>query len=375
MFGRRHGARAMKALIVGGTGPTGPFIIRGLIERGYRVSMLHRSLHEIDEIPPEVEHIHVDPWEPGAVREALAGRTFDVSVVTYGRLRAIAELLVGKTGRLISAGGFPCYRGYFEPERFAPVGMPVPTYEDGPKVASEEEHRKGYRIRLTEETVLALHPEATHFRYPYVYGPRQLVPREWCIVRRVIDGRRHIILPEGGLTLCTFGYSGNVAHAVLLALDNPAVSAGQVYNAGDEQVLSLRQVVECICAALDHEMEIVSMPWEVARPAWPMIMHPLPTHRVLDIGKLRRELGYRDPVSPPAALALTARWYVANPPPPGGETEWILQDPFEYDSEDRLIALYKDGLERLSQVRFKQPPGLGLAYFDPKAQRDRQPIE
>jgi hypothetical protein len=41
----------MKALMVGGTSPTGPFIIHGLIERGYRVSMLHRGSHEIDEIP------------------------------------------------------------------------------------------------------------------------------------------------------------------------------------------------------------------------------------------------------------------------------------------------------------------------------------
>jgi nucleoside-diphosphate-sugar epimerase len=364
----------MKALVVGGTGPTGPHIIRGLVERGYRVAMLHRGLHEIDAVPAEIEHIHVDPWNPEAVQQALAGRVFDLSIVSYGRLRAIAEILVGKTGRLISAGGFPCYRGFFEPERFRPIGMPVPTYEDGPKVASEEEHAKGYRIRITEERLLALHPEATHFRYPYVYGPRQPVPREWCVVRRIVDGRRQIILPEGGLTLCTFGYSENIAHAVLLAVDKPAVSAGQIYNAGDEQVLSLRQVVECICTALGHEMEIVSMPWEVARPAWPMIMHPLPTHRVLDVGKLRRELGYRDLVSPPEALAITARWYVASPPPPGGETEWILQDPFDYDAEDRLITLYKEGLARLHEVHFEHPPGFGLAYFAPGTQKDRPPI-
>lgn len=365
----------MKALIVGGTGPTGPFIIRGLIERGYRVSMLHRGSHEIDEIPSEVEHIHADPWNPDVVREALAGRTFDLSIVTYGRLRAMAEILVGKTGRFISAGGFPAYRGFYDPEQFKPVGMPVPTYDDGPKVASEQEHPRGYRIRVTEEKVLALHPTATHMRYPYVYGPRQPAPREWCIIRRILDGRRQIILPEGGLTLCTFGYSRNVAHAVLLVVDNPAAAAGQIYNTGDEHVLSLRQVVECIRTALGHELEIVSMPWEFARPAWPMIMQPLPTHRVFDICKLKRDLGYRDLVSPPEALAITARWYTENPPPPGGETEWVLQDPFEYESEDRLIALYKEGLARLSEVRFKQPPGIGLSHSDPKSQKQRPPIE
>lgn len=364
----------MRALIVGGTGPTGPFIIRGLIERGYRVAMLHRGTHELAEIPAEVEHIHVDPWDPAAVRDALAQRTFDLSIVTYGRLRATAANLVGRTGRFISAGGFPAFRGFADPWQFTPVGMPVPNYEDGPKVANEEEHSRGYRIRLTEEMVLAAHPQGTHFRYPYVYGPRQPLPREWCIVRRILDRRPHIILPEGGLTLCTFGYSGNVAQAVLLAVDNPTASAGQIYNTGDEHVLSLAQVVECICTALDHRMEIVSMPWELARPAWPMIMQPLPTHRVFDIGKMRHELGYRDMLPAPEALALTARWYADNPPPPGGEVEWVLQDPFEYETEDRLIALYREGLARMREVQFKQPPGLTMSYYDPKVRKERPPL-
>jgi len=29
----------MKALIIGGTGPTGPFIVNGLLERGYAVAL------------------------------------------------------------------------------------------------------------------------------------------------------------------------------------------------------------------------------------------------------------------------------------------------------------------------------------------------
>lgn len=34
----------MKALIIGGTGPTGPHIIRGLLDRGYDVTMLNRGV-------------------------------------------------------------------------------------------------------------------------------------------------------------------------------------------------------------------------------------------------------------------------------------------------------------------------------------------
>ncbi len=34
------------ALVVGGTGPTGPYIVEGLLQRGYQVAILHRGEHE-----------------------------------------------------------------------------------------------------------------------------------------------------------------------------------------------------------------------------------------------------------------------------------------------------------------------------------------
>src|SRR5919202_1497911 len=119
-----------------------------------------------------------------------------------------------------------------QPDALSPSGLPVPTPESFPLVASEEELRFSYLIAITEQAVLEAHPTAAHFRYPYVYGPYQLVPREWCIMRRILDKRPYIILPDGGLMLSTHGYAANLAHAVLLAVDKPEASAGQIYNCG-----------------------------------------------------------------------------------------------------------------------------------------------
>ena len=44
------------ALVVGGTGSSGPFLVNGLQERGYAVTIFHRGTHEIPEIPANVEH-------------------------------------------------------------------------------------------------------------------------------------------------------------------------------------------------------------------------------------------------------------------------------------------------------------------------------
>ena len=355
----------MQALVIGGTGPTGPFVVNGLRERGYAVTILHTGKHEVPEIPQDVEHIHVDPWNPQALDEALGACTFELCMAAYGRLRSIAELTAGRGIRLISLGGGPSYLGYMNPAVLEPPGMRVPVPEDAGRVTRAEEDAKGLRIALTEDAVFRHHPEATHFRYPIVYGPRQPLPRDWSIVRRILDGRRQIILPDAGLSLCHCGYAENLAHAVLLAVDQPGASAGRIYNCGDEQVLSLAQVVSVIAEALNHRLEIVSMPYEFAKPARPLLMQPASTHRVYDLTRLRAELGYRDVVPAEEALTRTARWLADHPPAPGGSEEIVLQDPFDYPAEDRLMARWREALDRMPEVEFEREPGYTLAYSGP----------
>ncbi|MGZ4726560.1 MAG: NmrA family NAD(P)-binding protein [Acidimicrobiales bacterium] len=79
-----------RVLVVGGTGPTGVPLVRGLVDRGHQVTILHRGTHEDPETPSEVEHLHADPYDADSLREVLDQRRFDLSVVMYGRLRAVA---------------------------------------------------------------------------------------------------------------------------------------------------------------------------------------------------------------------------------------------------------------------------------------------
>jgi nucleoside-diphosphate-sugar epimerase len=360
-----------RALVIGGTGPTGIPIVRGLVARGFDVTILHRGTHESDETPREVEHLHCDPYDEAALAAGLADRTFDVTLAMYGRLRRIAALLQGRTGRFVSVGGVPAYRGWMNPWLFDPPGLPVPVAEDAPTVDEPAEDEKGYRIVRTEEAVFEHHPTAVHFRYPYVYGPHQLVPREWCIVRRVLDGRERIVVADDGLTLHHHGYTENLAHALLLAVEHPDRAAGAVLNAGDEEVLTVRQVVELVAAALGHTFEVVSMPYDLAVPARPLLAQPLPTHRVLDLTRLRHDLGYRDVTPARKALGLTARWLADHRPEPGGMEETVLTDPFDYDAEDRLVDAWRaarPSVQAAADAFTTRPggaPGYGLAYSGP----------
>lgn len=362
----------MRALVVGGTGPTGPFLVNGLIERGYDVTIFHRGTHEIPEIPPQVEHIHADPHFRETIAEALAGRSFDLAVVTYGRIRFVADALVGKVGRFVGVGGVASYRGYMNPYALFPPGLQLAASEEAPVVDNEDELRFAYLIAQTEQAVLECHPTAAYFRYPYVYGPYQLVPREWCILRRILDKRPHMVVADGGLTLSTHGYAANLAHAVLLAVDQPEASSGQLYNCGDESQLTLRQVIEVIAATMNHELELVSMPDDLARPARPYTMLDSSHHRVVDLTKIKTQLGYRDLYPVEEALQRTVAWYLEHRPKPGGEIEKRLQDPFNYEDEDRLIAAYRESMERLAAIPFEVAIERPHPYAHPKEPgRDR----
>ena len=332
----------MKALLIGGTGPTGPHIIRGLLARGYGVTMLNRGSRDSDAIPPEVERLRGDPHFPDTLETALGDRKFDLAIATYGRIRYVAEVLNTRTDRLITVGGTPSYRGFADANQNFPAGMPVPARETDGLVLSQDEGKFGFLVKTTEDAVMLQHAESrmnvTHFRYPVVYGPWQLrtVIFEW-VMQRCRDRRPHAILPDGGLTLLTRGFSENMAEAVLLAADQPQVSAGKIYNCGDERQFTLAQWVEIIAAEMDWPLDIVPVPDAYASPARELItFYGSSHHQLLDLDLIKRDLGYTDAVDPMEGIRRTVRWLIDNPTAPDKLSEITAF----YEIEDRLVDLY-----------------------------------
>ena len=350
------------ALVVGGTGPTGPLVVNGLRDRGHDVTILHTGRHETDLIGPEVEHIHTDPFDVDRTSDALGDRTFDLAVVMYGRLRDLARLLVGRCGHFVSIGGVGVYLGFANPDELSPAGLTIPQPHDAPLVGDGESFRKLRRIRQTEEAVFQHHPAAIHLRYPQLYGPRQILPREWPYVRRALDRRPHIVVPDGGLTVKSQAWVGNAAHATLLACDAPAAGVGNIYNVADEHAVSIAQIAEIVADELGHTWEVVSIPHELAPCTRPMLTSWSSSHRVLDIGPTQRDLGYRDVLPARNAWREAVRWLAGNLLDYGGALEKRLQDPFDYDSEDQLVAAWHAVTAALLDVEWPNPPGYTSAY-------------
>lgn len=347
----------MKALVIGGTGPTGPYLVNGLIARGYEVAMLHRGTHELEENPPDVEHIHTDPHFRETIDPALKGRKFDIVIATYGRIRVIAEALIGLTPRLITIGGPPSYRGMFNPEANFPRGMPIPTPENAQRIESSEEASFGWLIRQTEDVVMGFHAaghyNATIFRYPMVYGAHQIGGIEWLVMRRAQDKRRQIVLPDGGLTVVSRGYAENMAHAVLLAVDQPAAAAGKIYNCADEQNVTLGQWVQIVGRCMDWEFEICGVPDAYAHTSRDFFpLGASADHQLLDIFQIKHDLGYRDLVPMQEGIARTVAWLLKNKPDNDGKFV-NRTDPLNYALEDKLLAVYNRAMAELKEIPFK----------------------
>jgi nucleoside-diphosphate-sugar epimerase len=342
------------ALVVGGTGPTGPHVVTGLAERGFDVTIFHRGAHELPELDP-FEHVHGDPHFPETIAASLGEREFDVVLAMYGRVVHLSAAFAGRTGQFVSISGGNVYRGHTEPWRTRPYGLPIPVRESDP-VVDEGDGGPLRFARLmveTEHAVLAQHERATIFRYPIIYGPRNLVPFEWSVIKRVLDGRTTLALPDGGLNVYTRCAAWNAAHCVLLAVEDPR-AAGQVYNCGDDRQLSVRQWADLVLAALDADLEIVSVPSEVApglRAAYLPQAGTLSPHQLRDTSKVRAELGYGDVVDTAEAIRRTVEWYLANPVAEAGRG---FYDRFDYELEDRLVAEWRGFVAELAQ-RLPQP--------------------
>jgi nucleoside-diphosphate-sugar epimerase len=340
-------------LVVGGTGPTGPPIVEGLLERGHEVTVFHTGRHEVPEMP-EVRHVHGSPFAAEGI-EAVAGE-WDTVVATYGRVRLIADALAGRCGHLVVVGGVPVYQGYVDPGSRFPYGVGLPVREDAPRVAPDQPRAAGYDtapIRRTEDHVFALGERgafaATYLRYPTVYGPRNPYAWEWNVVRRVLDGRDWMILADGGHGIHSRAAARNAAQAVLLATDRPGVAAGRAYNVADDDLVTVRQWVQLVARAAGADLAIRSLPRELPSPGLAVSAFggQETTTCVVDTTRLREDLGYRDVVPVAAGLDEAVAWMLAHEERmrATGTT-----DPFDYAAEDALVSAYDAALAGLADV-------------------------
>lgn len=323
----------MRVLMLGGTGMTGPFIASELIRRGHEITVYHSGKNESDLLPP-CEHIHGDRRDREKFRSILENISADAVIDLHSMNDEDSEPVIAAfRGRIeasvhVSSGDVYASLGGLES-----VSEDSPLRDGPPYGGAIEDYDK----KPMEEAVLTACREedfpATVIRYPVIYGPgKRGGYREWGLVKRALDGRPRLALPERAFEFPLLrGYVENLAYGIAMALENKN-AIGEIYNLADSQPITLAQLAQEIAKILNHSWELVS----VSDDIWQGWIYNGPEGSY-NIKKARQELGYEPPFDINEALRRTVLWQVENPP--DDPFPWnIATDQFAYDAEDRLIA-------------------------------------
>ncbi len=154
--------------------------------------------------------------------------------------------------------------------------------------------------------MFAAHPNAAHFRYPYLYGPYQPVPREWSVVRRILDGRQRIVVADEGLTLHHHCYTENCGGGGRARDRAPASAArGRSSTSATRRCSRSGRWSSCARASSAPTSRSCRCRTTSRSRRGRCSTQPLPTHRVLDLTRVHHQLGHRD-VVPRAARPCAA---------------------------------------------------------------------
>jgi nucleoside-diphosphate-sugar epimerase len=338
---------ARRAFILGGTGQIGRAVARNLLDQGWRVVVAHRGRR-----PPPPESVEggagvsiLDREQPGDLAHALAdGADALIDTVAFTQLHADQLLEVqGNVGAFVVISSASVYRdgagrtldeaaqnGF--PEMPDPIPESQLTVDPGPttystrKVALERRLLDGAKVPVT-----VLRPCAIH-------GIGSQHPREWWLVKRMLDGRRNIPLMYRGSSRFHTSAVANIAALVHTAVKVPGK---RVLNIGDPDAPSVAQIANLIARHLRYEGTLVNgsdsgnppmigdTPWSVPRP------FVIDTRAALDLGYIPAT-AYAD------AVPAMCEWLVKT----ARGRDWREQfpsysrygDPFDYAAEDRFLS-------------------------------------
>jgi nucleoside-diphosphate-sugar epimerase len=323
----------MKALLIGGSGFIGPFVARGLLREGHEVAVFHRG-QAAPELPPGALRILGD-------RNQLAAHAAEISrwapevvvdlILSSGRQAdALMDLFRGATGRVVALSSQDVYRAFgillgLEPG----PPQPVPLTEESELRTrlhpyGPEQTRRMQAVfswldedydKIPVERAVLGDPRlpGTVLRLPMIYGPGDPLHRFFPLLARMDGGRPAILLQEEAARLHPpRGYVENVAAAIVLAATAPA-AAGHVYNVVEPYGFSELDWAREISAAAGWSGQVLALPRERTPPH---LQVPFAADQDWPVSgeRIRRELGFVEPVPLPEALRRTIDWERAHPP-------------------------------------------------------------
>ena len=300
----------MKILITGGAGFIGSHLADACIARGDEVFIIDDlstgSLDNVDQLANHPRfHCTIDSVRNEPLLEELVDEcdvifhlaaAVGVKLIVESPVRTIETNVRGTEDVLAAASRENKRLLIASTSEVYGLSEAVPFREDGNLVmGATTKGRWSYACSkaIDEFLALAYHHEkklpAIVTRLFNTVGPRQIgrygmvVP---TLVSQALEGKPLTVYGSGKQTRC-FAFVADVVKSLLLLMDHPD-SAGQVFNIGSTQEVSITQLAERVLALTGSRSEIVYVPYS---EAYEEGFEDMP-RRVPDTSKAQRFIGF-----------------------------------------------------------------------------------
>jgi nucleoside-diphosphate-sugar epimerase len=335
------------AFILGGTGQIGRAVALDLLACSWDVTVSHRGIHAV---PGElVEHgariAVLDRDNPGDFARALGSGTDALIDTTAYDLGHACQLIAvqGNVGNFVVISSSSVYRdglgrtldeasqnGF--PELPDPIPETHPTVDPGPKTYSTR------KITLERHLLDESAAPVTILRPCAVCGLGSRHPREWWLVKRILDRRPAIPLAFRGISRFHTSSVANIAALTRVAVELPG---HRVLNIADPLAPSIADIA-VIARHLGYDGNIAEVGEQSYPPAIGRTPWSVPRPFVLDC-RAALDLGYSPVTTYADAVKPVCDWLVATV----GDGDWkerfpVLasypRDLFDYAAEDGFFG-------------------------------------
>jgi nucleoside-diphosphate-sugar epimerase len=322
----------MQVLVTGGTGFVGSHLVRRLLSQGHRVRCLDKSPGLFDSELSELGACLVRGSVTDAenVNDCVAG-----SEVVYHLASPFGDILqpdevywdveVNGTRHVLEAAERHGVRRVVHCSTQGVHGSLDKTPGDEDSSMSPRDYYCYSKVegeRVCQE-FLERGLDIVIVRPTSVYGPGDI--RGWLKLYRMVS-KGWFLMVGNGKTLNHPVYVENLIDVFELAATVPEAK-GRVYLAGDEQAVTLTELVRGVGVAVGTDVKIIRFPWyDVARvgataveviskkmgikpPVFRRRLSWFDTNRAFRIDRAKRELGYQPKVPLKEGLLRTATWY------------------------------------------------------------------
>jgi NADH dehydrogenase len=243
-----------RVAVIGASGFIGRYVVKRLASRGDVIAAITRNTDSGQSLQPmgdvgQIARFRANITDEKRLMAAIAGSDMVVNLagILYERGAQLFEAVhhegARRVGRIAAA-----------------LGVKRVVHISALGAAADSPSRYARSKAAGEAAIAAAFPAVTILRPSIVFGPEDEFFNRFAAMAQYLPA---LPLIGGGKTRFQPVYVGDVAAAVVAALDDPA-TAGRIYELGGPQIYTFRELMELILRETRRKRLLTPVPWGLA---------------------------------------------------------------------------------------------------------------